>query len=163
MIRCWGGDGNDTLIASGGHNFLNGGTGDNFLQGGSGSDTLMGAGGHDTLVAGHGQEMMIGGAGSTLMVAGAGDDTMIGGSGHDTFEFNSHGGQNVVMGFHDGDMLSIERNINGLHITDASDVAQHVQDVHGSAVIQLGNETITLVGVKAEDIHNNPSGYFAIH
>ena len=158
-----GGEGNDTLIASGSHNFLNGGAGDNFLQGGSGGDTLMGAGGHDTLVAGAGHELMIGGSGSSLMVAGTGDDTMIGGSGHDTFEFNSNGGQNVVMGFHSGDVLSIEHNINGLNIASAADVAQHVQDVHGSAVIQLGNETITLIGIKAEDIHNNPSGYFTIH
>ena len=97
------------------------------------------------------------------MVAGDGNDTMISGSGSDRFEFHSDGGQNVVMGFHDGDMLQIERNMNGLNINSAADVAAHVQDVHGSAVIQLGNETITLVGVKAEDIHNNPSGYFTIH
>ena len=158
-----GGDGNDTLLASGGHNMLNGGSGDNFLQGGTGSDTLIGGGGTDTLVAGSGHELMVGGTGSTLMIAGGGDDTMIGGSGHDTFQFSSNGGQNVVMGFHDGDMLSIERNMNGLDIHDANDVAQHVQDVHGSAVITLGDETITLVGIRAEDIHNNPTAYFSIH
>jgi len=30
-------------------------------------------------------------------------------------------------------------------------------------VITLGQESITLIGIKAEDIHNNPSGYFTIH
>ena len=106
---------------------------------------------------------MIGGAGHTTMLAGAGNDTMIGGAGHDTFVFNSNGGQNVVMGFHQGDMLQIQQNINGLSIGSAADVAAHVQDHGGNAVITLGNETITLVGVKAEDIHQNPSGYFTVH
>jgi Ca2+-binding RTX toxin-like protein len=107
--------------------------------------------------------MMIGGSGDTHMYGGEGNDTMISGSGNDVFEFNSNGGQNVVMGFHNGDMLSIEHGINGLHINDAADVAAHVQDVNGSAVIHLGDESITLVGIKAEDIHNNPTGYFVIH
>lgn len=158
-----GGGGNDTLIASGAHNFLSAGNGDDYLQGGTGSDTLLGGGGHDTLVAGSGNEMMMGGSGSTLFVAGDGNDTMVSGSGADRFEFHSDGGQNVVMGFHDGDMIQIERGINGLDINNPDDVAAHVTDVHGSAVIQLGDETITLVGIKAEDIHNNPSGYFTIH
>ena len=88
---------------------------------------------------------------------------MIGGAGHDTFVFNSNGGQNVVMGFQDGDMLQIQKNINGLHVTSAADVAAHVSDNGGNAVITLGHETITLVGIKAEDVHNNPNGYFTIH
>lgn len=158
-----GGTGNDTMMASGDHNFLVGGKGDDYLQGGSGNDTLLGGGGHDTLVAGSGNEMMMGGSGSTLFVNGEGNDTMISGSGADRFEFHSDGGQNVIMGWHDGDMIQIERGINGLDINNPADVAAHVQDVHGSAVIQLGDETITLIGIKAEDIHNNPSGYFTIH
>ena len=97
------------------------------------------------------------------MVAGSGNDTMVGHSGSDTFVFHSDGGQNVVMGFSEGDMLQIERNINGLHITSAADVAAHVTDHDGNAVIQLGHESITLIGVKADDIHNNPSGYFTVH
>ena len=97
------------------------------------------------------------------MIAGSGNDTMVGHSGSDTFVFHSDGGQNVVMGFSDGDMLQIERNMNGLHITSAADVAAHVTDQDGHAVIQLGQESITLIGVKAEDIHNNPTGYFTIH
>ena len=158
-----GGAGNDTIIGSGSHNFLSAGNGADYLQGSTGSDTLLGGSGHDTLAAGSGHEMMMGGSGSTLFVAGDGNDTMISGSGADQFEFHSGGGQNVVMGWHDGDMIQIERGINGLDITNPAHVAAHVQDVHGSAVIQLGDETITLVGIKAEDIHNNPTGYFTIH
>ena len=65
---------------------------------------------------------------------------MVGGAGHDTFVFNSNGGQNVVMRFGDGDILQIQHNINGLHITSAADVAAHVQDHGGNAVITLGDE-----------------------
>jgi hypothetical protein len=60
-------------------------------------------------------------------------------------------------------MLQIQKNINGLHITNPADLLPHVTDQNGSAVITLGNETITLVGIKSEDVHNNPAGYFTIH
>ena len=106
---------------------------------------------------------MIGGSGDAKMISGAGNDVMIGGSGDDTFVFNSNGGRNTVMNFNDGDILQIQKNINGLNIESAQDVAAYVKDHHGNAVITLGNEQITLVGVKAEDIHNNPSGYFTVH
>ena len=39
----------------------------------------------------------------------------------------------------------------------------HVTDDHGNAVITLGHETITLLNVKAEDIHSDPSSFFHIH
>ena len=87
----------------------------------------------------------------------------MGGSGHDAFVFSSHGGKDVVMNFHDGDILQIEKNINGLHVTSAADLVSHVHDDGGNAVITLGSETITLIGVKADDIHHNPSGYFTVH
>jgi hypothetical protein len=67
------------------------------------------------------------------------------------------------MNFHDGDILQIQKNINGLHIAAPTDLLSHVTDVGGNAVITLGHETITLIGVKAEDVHNNPSGYFTVH
>jgi hypothetical protein len=67
------------------------------------------------------------------------------------------------MNFHDGDMLQIQQNINGLHITSAADVAAHVTDVDGNAVVTLGHESITLVGIKADDVQHNPTGYFTIH
>jgi Ca2+-binding RTX toxin-like protein len=159
----FGGAGDDTLIASGHGNFLDGGAGHDYLQGGNGGDTLVSSTGDDTMVAGGGKEMMIGGTGNNLFVASSGDDTMVGGHGHDTFVFGNDGGKNVVMGFSDGDILQIQKNINGLDVQTAHDVATHVQDLHGSAVITLGTETITLIGVKAEDVHNNPDGYFTVH
>jgi hypothetical protein len=52
------------------------------------------------------------------------------------------------MDFHESDMLQTERNMSGPNITPAADVAAHVPDVHGSAVIQHGNGTITVIGTK---------------
>jgi hypothetical protein len=42
-------------------------------------------------------------------------------------------------------------------------VAAHVSsDSHGNAVIDLGGDSITLIGVSADDIHNNPNAFFVI-
>ena len=61
------------------------------------------------------------------------------------------------------DVLQIARNINGLDITNASDVAARVLDVGGNAVIDLGNgDTVTLMNVNAQDVHNNPNAFFVI-
>ena len=93
-----------------------------------------------------------GGGGSALIETTGSHETIFGEAGND-----------VVMNFHDGDILQIEKNINGLHVTSAADLVSHVHDDGGNAVITLGSETITLIGVKADDIHHNPSGYFTVH
>jgi Ca2+-binding RTX toxin-like protein len=88
---------------------------------------------------------------------------LVGGAGNDTFAFSGGGGHDVVMDFSDGDILQIAKNINGLHVTSAADLAARVTDHDGNAVIDLGHgDTITLVGIKAEDIHHNPEGYFSV-
>ena len=75
------------------------------------------------------------------------------------------GGQDVVLDFKAGeDVLQISRNINGLKVTDAADLAARVTDQHGDAVIDLGHgDSITLKGVSAADIHNHPNDFFVIH
>ena len=61
------------------------------------------------------------------------------------------------------DVLQIARNINGLDISNASDVAARVLDVGGNAVIDLGNgDTVTLMNVNAQDVQNNPNAFFVI-
>ena len=69
----------------------------------------------------------------------------------------------TIKNFNDGDILQIQKNINGLSIESSQDVAAYVKDHHGNAVITLGNEQITLVGVKAEDVQNDPNGFINIH
>lgn len=60
----FGGDGNDTLDASGSsaNNVLVGGAGSDWLYGGSGRDLLIGGLGADTLRAGGGDDILIGGS-----------------------------------------------------------------------------------------------------
>ena len=108
--------------------------------------------------------MIFGGAGNDIVNGGAGADTLFGGAGNDTFVFTGGGGQDVVMDFKQGDdVLQIARNINGLNISNASDVAARVLDVGGNAVIDLGNgDTVTLMNVNAQDVHNNPNAFFVI-
>jgi hypothetical protein len=79
--------------------------------------------------------------------------------------FASGGGRDVVMNFHDGDILEIQRNINGLHVNSAADLVHRVtSDADGNAVINLGHgDSITLVDVKAEDLHHDPSSFIKIH
>ncbi len=90
---------------------------------------------------------------------------MISGSGNDTFVFGSGGGRDVVMNFHDGDILQVQRNINDLHVHSASDLVSRIHsDADGNAVIDFGHgDNVTLVGVKAEDIHHDPSGFIKVH
>ena len=110
------------------------------------------------------RRLILGGAGNDIVDGGAGNDTLFGGSGNDTFVFTGGGGQDVVMDFKQGDdVLQIARNINGLNISNAADVAARVLDVGGNAVIDLGNgDTVTLMNVNAQDVHNNPNAFFVI-
>ena len=102
--------------------------------------------------------------GDDILRGGTGNDTLTGGAGADTFVFRGGGGQDVVMDFNKGeDILLVSRNINGLHVTSAADLASRVVDSGGHAVIDLGNgDTITLMNVSAHDIQQNPQAFFAI-
>lgn len=174
------GDGSDVVFAYGGHNYIEGGaghdiitvdgtnntvhagSGDALIYGGTGHDMLLGGSGNDVIHAGSGQEFISGGDGNNVIFAGKGDDTIVGGTGDNTFVFGSGGGKNVIVDFHEGDSIHIAQNINGLHIASAADLLPHIADDNGNAVITLGHESITLLNIKVEDIHANPSSYFHI-
>ena len=67
------------------------------------------------------------------------------------------------MDFSDGDILHIQKNINGLHVANPTDLVALVKSVNGNAVIDLGGgDSVTLIGIKAEDVRANPSGYVVI-
>ena len=123
--------------------------------------TLYGQHDGDFIVASDGHDVIYADTGSEYTETTRIYNHIFGGA--DTFVFNSRGGKDAVMDFHDGDIIQIQKNINNLHITTPADLVAHVSDANGSAVITLGSETITLVGIKAEDIHTNPSGSFTIH
>jgi len=79
-----GGDGADTITASGqgdtltgngGVDVLTGGAGDDTISGGAGDDTTLdGAGGADTITGGAGDDQITGGTGIDSINGGAGDD-----------------------------------------------------------------------------------------
>ncbi len=134
------------------------------MRGDNGNDILHGGSGNDVLAGGNGADVMFGGAGDDILRGGNGNDTLTGGAGADTFVFRGGGGQDVVMDFNKGeDILLVSRNINGLQVTSADDLASRVVDSGGHAVIDLGNgDTITLMNVSAADIQQNPQAFFAI-
>ncbi|MEU2225373.1 calcium-binding protein [Streptomyces sp. NPDC018347] len=79
----WGGDGDDTINASGGDNIVRGGTGDDTLHGGAGSQNLSGDDGKDTITGGAGADVLYGGKGNDVLYGNSGDDTLYGNSGDD--------------------------------------------------------------------------------
>ena len=89
---------------------------------------------------------------------------MAGGAGNDVFHFQGGGGSDVVLDFEvDHDIVRIESGINGLPISSAADIAGLASNDGGNAVIDFGNgDTLTLVGVSAEDIQADPSKFFLV-
>jgi Ca2+-binding RTX toxin-like protein len=170
----FGQDGNDSIFGGDGNNVIFGGKGNDTVLGGDGFNLLFGEKGNDTLIGGQhgnyldggaGKDTLIGGAEDDLLAGGADKDVLFGGKGHDTFVFSSGGGRDLVMDFQDGDVIEIQRNINGLRIHDADDLLNRVHSDHdGNAVIDLGRgDSITLVNVSADDVHADPDSFFKIH
>jgi Ca2+-binding RTX toxin-like protein len=170
----FGGVGNDTIFATGSHDVIVGGQGNDLIIGtgdhdliigGEGSDTIYASGAHDTIIGGVGNQLLDGRGGADLIVAGQGNDMMIGSGSHDTFVFGSGGGRDVVMDFHQGDVLQIQQNINGLNVSSAADLASRIgHDGHGNAVIDLGNgDNVTLIGIKPEELHHDLNSFIKIH
>ncbi len=79
----WGGDGNDTINASGGDNIVQGGKGDDALHGGTGAQYLAGDDGKDTLTGGSGDDTLYGGKGDDVLYGNSGNDKLYGNSGND--------------------------------------------------------------------------------
>ena len=91
------------------------------------------------------------------------DDVLKGGHGDDLFLFNGGGGSDLILDFEEGhDLVRIAKGINGLDVNSADDLASFVTQDGCNAVVDLGGDTITLVGVSAEDIQNDPSKFFQV-
>ncbi len=147
-----GGEGDDLLEGGDGNDILAGGEGDDMLDGGEGADVLSGGEGNDIMDGGAGNDVLSGGEGDDLIVGGAGNDTLSGGQGHDNFLFESGFGKDVVMDFQSGDTLSIQSHINGLNISNPSDLVSHISGNAISSTITLGTDTIKLIGVSKSDL-----------
>lgn len=137
--------GADQLFGDLGDDSVFGGQGDDFVQGGAGADYVVGDLGRDTVVGGQGADNVSGGEGDDYLSGDLGDDVLTGGRGADLFNFNAGGGRDVVMDFShaDGDVIRIS-TVDAADFTALS--AKFAADASGT-VVQLGGQTIVLVGV----------------
>ena len=158
-----GGAENDILYGNSGDDMLDGGSGDDLLSAGSGDDVLHGGAGNDKLFGEAGDDMLTGGAGNDVLSGGAGDDILRGGSGEDLFIFNGGGGNDIILDFHtDDDTLRIAKNINGLDVNSAADVAALATEDGDSTVLTFGQDTVTLVGVSVDDLQADPGKFIMV-
>jgi len=114
-----GGNGNDSLDGQGGADVLFGGNGNDTVAGGNGDDWIQGDAGNDLLRGGAGAlDWLEGGAGGDTIDGEAGQDYIRGGAGNDRFEFRTGCGANVIADYAIGDVIAIERFINGTGLSE---------------------------------------------
>jgi Ca2+-binding RTX toxin-like protein len=177
-----GGRGNDGLDGGTGHDELFGGTGDDLLFGGRGYDVLDGGSGNDVLDGGTGNDVLDGGKGSDKLYGGTGDDTFVFFDGLtawkaalDDFGSEKKSGT-IVPNPHDDGYLpdvdfaqwgsgddTIYDFVAGAQSDDVIDLSNHsaandfgdvvATQVGVDTLIDLGADSITLVGVSASDLH----------
>jgi hypothetical protein len=104
----------------------------------------------NTIVGGNGEDKLDGLWGDDIFFGGLGNDTMDGGSGGDLFMFDDDFGEDRILSFDANpfggqDLL----DISALGITAATfDSLVDIDRVKNSTVITIGDDAITLVGVK---------------
>lgn len=147
----------DTLYGEGGNDYLDGGNTDDVLDGGLGRDTLVGGKNDDYLEGGAGNDLL-NGDGTSLQsgnLPGEGSFTTSD-KGNDIFFFDDGFGQDTILDFDLGDdMLEIRAGINGTGINNPGDLVPYISESSGNAVITIGGDSITLVGVTKADLLAN--------
>lgn len=100
------------------------------------------------VVGSPGKDTLTGGALNDTLVAARGQMTMTGGAGADTFVFSNLKGQHNTATITDyNPMVDKLQLLANAHVEISS-------DHHGGTLIQVGNETIDLLGVKPNDLHH---------
>jgi Ca2+-binding RTX toxin-like protein len=159
-----GGDGNDTVIASGDRNFtltnplltrvgstsvslssiegasLTGGAGNNALNSSAftlGSVTLDGGAGNDSLIGGPGGDSLFGGDGNDRLDAGLGNDSMDGGAGNDTF-LEKPGSTDSIRDTFGSDVLDFSTALRGVTVNLSLQGVLQAADSLGNGLILDG-------------------------
>ena len=103
------------------------------------------------VVGSPGKDTLTGGDLDDTLVAASGRMTMTGGDGADTFVFNL----DDITGRHNTAVITdFDPNADKLQISNANDVRKS-SDHHGGTLLQVGNETIDLLGVKPNELHHH--------
>ena len=145
---------------------INDNQGGDSLIGSGGNDTLLGEGGNDTLIGNAGSDNLIGGDGNDLIQGGSGFDTLDGGEGNDVLTGNFNWDIFVFNGEFGNDTITDFDQPNTFERIDLSDIAEienfddlvlnHLSNnEEGNAVITVGDNSITLLGVTAESLIAN--------
>lgn len=161
--QLYGGDGNDSIEASGndtayggvGQDTLSGGNGGNVLYGGADDDRLS-TGGADFIYGGPGDQLF-GDAGDDVLTARRGGSVLHGGAGNDRFFVDSSSSDETELYGDDGDdfMNASGRGIQRLdggrgadEMRGSRDNDTYVVDRHEDVVIELANEGTDTVEVR---------------
>lgn len=171
-----GGSGNDKVTDSWGTDVLSGDDGDDVIRsfeggdtinGGSGSDTIYGSRGNDVIYGGddndviYGDTFVFASRGADELSGGNGDDVLQGGFGADTFIFNSGETGNNRIERIDTEGADFEVGIDKIELrgfgeTLTSDnILQQWQETEAGAKLTVGDMSLLLTGVSADDLSVN--------
>jgi Ca2+-binding RTX toxin-like protein len=114
-LGAWALDGDDTVIGSGGSEFILGNEGEDILGGFAGDDSVFGGKGRDFLSGSDGNDCLSGGLDADFLVGETeddivGNDILFGGRGNDVLD--GAGGDNTLVGGLGRDLLSCEFGAN---------------------------------------------------
>jgi len=130
---------------------VSGGAGDDVIEASAVAPGSIGL----VLDGGEGNDVIIGSAGDDVLIGGPGDDVIIGNGGNDTI-IAAPGADTVIQGFQAGagagDVIDL-RGIAGAQ--DFAWVMAHASDVDGNAVLDLGDEHMTLQNVSVASLHSD--------
>lgn len=125
------GDGDDVVEASG----LAAGAIGLYVDGGDGDDVIIGSAGDDFLFGGAGDDVIIGGGGNDVIDGGEGDDV-------------------EIQGFSAGAGLGDRVDLRG-HDVSFEWLMANATEIDGSAVLNIGDQQITLRGVSLSSLHQD--------
>ncbi|SFG68354.1 polyurethanase [Pseudomonas sp. NFACC45] len=110
----------------------------------SADDTLTARSSGDWLFGHDGNDVLLGGTGNDTFVGGLGNDRLQSGGGADTFLFNGAFGHDLISGYDAGDKL-VFLGVQGAGA--GYDYRQHLSQVGGDTLLEVGDSSVTLVGV----------------
>lgn len=110
----------------------------------SADDTLTARSSGDWLFGHDGNDVLLGGAGNDTFVGGSGNDWLQSGGGSDTFVFNGAFGHDQISGYDAGDTL-VFLGVQGAG--EGFDYRQHLSQVGSDTLLEVGDSSVTLVGV----------------